>query len=167
MTNPQDENLKELFGKFLDPDEAQQAQDDIRRAEEILQQYPSPKPNDKLIANIKMGVQTALLHKKTQVFRRASYRVAAVAAVFIVLAVISVKLFEPNSRPMQEIEVTAAEFAWDSDDDVSIATLTDQIEQLEGEVLAFGLDEDSQNGNGDIEEIEIELMEIDSTFWKG
>jgi len=168
MTNkPQNENLKELFKRFLGTDQAQQAGDDIRQAEEILQQYPSPEPDDKLIADIKMRVQTALLRKKTPVFRRASYRVAAVAAVFIVSAVISVKLFEPKGRPIQKVEVTTAEFAWDSNDDTAMAILTDQVEQLEEEILASGLDEDSQNVNEDVEEIEIELMEIDTVFWKG
>ena len=169
MNNRNEENLEELFGKFFNPEGADQAEEDIRRAEQILSENPAPKPDEELIADIKAQVTTAILHRTA--FRQTVYKVAAVAAMFLVLAGVSVKLFEnQQSKKIQYASIMPAAL-WDSDDittdDTDLALLNAEMEQIESEAIALRLDE--KNGNGDVglDEIETELVEIDSNFWKG
>jgi len=94
MNGRNEENLKELFEKFLNSEQAERAADDIQKAEQILSEHPAPQPDDIVLADIKTEISGALVRSKVNVFRRRIYRTAAVAAAVIILAVISVKVFE-------------------------------------------------------------------------
>ena len=63
------------------------------------------------------------------------------------------------------------ETIWESEDiaadDAELVTLTDEVEQIGSKVLAVQLDENGGNGHRDIAELEMELIGIDSDFWKG
>jgi hypothetical protein len=168
-----DENLRELLGKFFGADEAKQAAEDIRRGEEILDEHGAPGPDSELIANIKAEVRVALAVRKTNAFRRAVYKVAAVAAAIIIVAAISVKLSERGNgeaEPVATASIIPAAI-WESEDiaadDAELGTFADEIEELEGDVLALGLGENGGNGYEAIEELEVELEEIEGVFWKG
>ena len=99
----------------------------------------------------------------------------AVAAGFILLAVISVKLFEKGKsepeRPASSLIIPKA--VWESerlaDDDAESATLIAEVEQIESDLLAMQLGENGSNGHEAITELEMEteLTEINSDFWKG
>jgi len=182
MNGQNEENLKELFEKFLSAEQAKQALEDVRKGEQILREHPAPQPDGKLIADIKVKTARALLRRKASAFKRIAYKAAAVAAVFIILAVIGVKLFEKGGgepRPYQvrgepERIITASiipKTIWESDDiaddDADLATLIAEIEQIESEALALQLDENDSNGNIAVTELEMELIEINSNFWKG
>ncbi|MCX5634563.1 MAG: hypothetical protein NTW55_01790, partial [Planctomycetota bacterium] len=93
MNGRYDENLEELFGRFLDGKEAKDAAEDISKGEQILRGHPASVPDDVLLADIKGKIAKALSKKKANTFKWAVYRVSAVAAAFIILAAISVKLF--------------------------------------------------------------------------
>ena len=173
MNGQNEENLKDLFEKFFNPEQAERAAEDVRKGEQILGEHPAPKPNDELIAGIKSEIAEALLHRKATALRRTAYKAVAVAAVFIILAVVSVKLFEEGGGEPERL-VTASiipKAVWESEDiaadDADLAVLTAEIEQIEGETMALRLGENGGNGNNAITELEIELMEIDSDFWKG
>jgi hypothetical protein len=60
---------------------------------------------------------------------------------------------------------------WESEDiavdDAELGTFVDEIEELEGDVLALELGENGGNGYEAIEELEVELEEIEGVFWKG
>lgn len=171
--NETDENLKELFGKFLDSEQAEAAVEDVRKGEQILRTHPAPEPGDALIGGIKAEITRALLRREASVFRWASYKVAAVAAVFIILAVIGVKMLERGGgKPARVLTASIIPAAiWESEDiiadDADLVILTDEVEQIGSEVLAVQLDENGGNGHRDIAELEMELIEIDSDFWKG
>ena len=173
MDSQNEENLKELFGKFLNAEQAEQAVEDVRRGERILREQAGPEPDSKLVADIKAEIEAALLRRKTRVLRRAAYKAAAVAAVFIILAVTTVKLFERGGGESEGVIVASkiAEVIWESEDisadDVDLATLVAEAEQIESEVLALQLGETNGNGYGDLVELEMELIEINSDFWKG
>ncbi len=167
------ENLKELFGQFLNFGEAQEAVDDVRDGEQILREHAAPKPGSELVADIKAAIGMALAVRKANLFRRTVYKVAAVAAAIIIVATISVKLSE---RGKGEVEPVAAasmipSAIWESEDiaadDAELETIVGEIEELEGDVLAFELGENGGNGYEAIEELEVELEEIEGVFWKG
>lgn len=172
MSDETKENLKELFEKFLDPGQANQAVEDIRKGEQILREHTSPKPDGELIASIKTQIAARLLRKKENIF---VYKAAAVAAGFIILAIISVKLFETGTiqpeRPVAGLIMPKT--VWESerlaDDDAASATLVDEVKQIESDLIAMQPGENGGNGREAATELEIEteLTEINGDFWKG
>jgi hypothetical protein len=168
-----DENLKELFEKFLNAEQAEMAADDIRKAEQILLEYPAPAPDDTLIADIKSEIAEAIRPRQVNVFRRIPYKTAVVAAAVIVIAAISVRLFKKDGGKPVIVKYGASiipKAIWDGEDisadDVELAIFTAEIEQIEGEVLTLELGENGGNGETAVSELEMELIEIAGDFWK-
>jgi len=172
MIDRNQENLKDLFEKFLSAEESTKAVEDVRKAEQILRGHPAPEPDDMLIANIKAEIAMRLPLKTADVFRRMAYKAAAVAAAVIIVALISVSLFEKGNEPEKMAYASIIPTAiWESDDiatdDMDLAILTAEMEQIEDEVLALQWGERDSNGDQAVAELEMELMEIESDFWKG
>jgi len=165
MNGRYDENLEELFGRFLDGKEAKEAAEDIGKGEQILRRHPAPVPDNVLLADIKGKIAKALSEKNAHTFKGAVYRVAAVAAAFIILATISVKLF--NQKSIASITPQAV---WESVDgaaeDAEWAVFTARTEQIESDAISL---KSYENGVQDKEvtELESDLTEMDSDFWKG
>ena len=175
MNDGNRENLKELFGKFLDAEQAESCVEDVQKAEQILREHPAPEPDDMLIANIKAEIAMRLPAGRTYVFKQIAYKVVGIAAAVIILTAIGLRLFdkggvEPNGGVQYTSIIPTA--IWESDDiaaaDANLATFTVEIEQIENELLALQLGEDDGNGDRSITELEMELIEINnSDFWKG
>jgi hypothetical protein len=155
-----------LFEKFSDPAEAEKMTEDISRGEEILRRHPVPPPADALIADIKAKVsQAALRQRKINLYRKLAYRMVAAAAVIIVLVSITAKLAE-KTQPAKPVTTSASsKMIWDDKD---LTTLTTEIEQAEEDMFAL---QTGQNSNGyketELTELEINVTEISSNFWKG
>ena len=172
MNGENKENLKELFAKFLSVEQAERAVEDVQKAERILGEHPAPAPDDMLIAEIKAEIAMGLLPRKADVFKRMVYKTAVVAAAAIVIAAISVRLLDiGGGGPGKVTYASIPEVLWESDDisadDVELAIFTAEIEQIEGEVLTLELGENGGNGQADVAELEMELIEISSNFWEG
>ena len=45
MDERNEENVKELFEKFLDSEQAERNTEDVRKGEEILREHPAPEPD--------------------------------------------------------------------------------------------------------------------------
>ena len=170
MDEQNHENLREFLEKFLDRREAEQTAEDIQKGEQMLSEYPAPQPDDLLLASIKRKMADALPYERGYNFRRVFYKTVGIAAVFILLSVISVMVFNGRTeRLTTDLVMTAA--IWDSDDitadDANLATLIAEAEEIEGEMLALEMDENGGNGSGSLMELEMELEEINSDFWKG
>lgn len=172
MNGRNEENVKELFERFVDAGQAEEAVQDIRKGEQILREHPASEPDSKLIADIKAEVGKAVLRRKAKVFRRMVYKSAVIAASVIFLAAIGIGLFEKGGESER---VTAASIIpaalWESEDlaadDTDLAILAAEIEQMEGDILAVNLGENGGNGGENLTELEIELIAINSDFWKG
>ncbi len=169
MNGRNEENLKELFEKFLNSEQTAKAVEDFRTAEQILLEHPAPGPDDGLIADIKSEIAEAVLPRQVNVFRRIAYKTAVVAAAVIVIAAVSVRLFDKGPEKVTYASIIP-EALWESDDisadDVELAIFTAEIEQIEGEVLTLELGENGGNGQADVAELEMELIEISSNFWE-
>jgi hypothetical protein len=173
MNGQNEENLKELFEKFVRDEQAEQSVEDVRKGEQILRSFSAPKPDGELIADIKAEITVRLLHKKENAFRRAIYKTMAVAAGFIILAVVSVKLFK-TEKVQPGVPVSSSimpKSVWESeclaDDGVDSAALVAEVEQIESDLLAVQLGENGSSGYESVTELETELIEINSDFWKG
>ncbi len=173
MENRNHENLRELFEKFFDAEQAESCVEDVQKAEQIFREHPAPEPDDMLIANIKAEIAMRLQAARAHRFRRIIYEVAGAAAAIIIVAAVSLQLFEkdapgPGGTVYASLIPTAI---WESDDiaadDEDLAVFTAQIEQIEDEVQALQSGEDTGNGDSTIAELEMELIEINSDFWKG
>jgi hypothetical protein len=166
MNTPENENLQALFETFAGPQEAKEAVDDIRRADRILSEHPAPKPSEELLVQIKAQVRSTLDRTSKSVFGPLLRKISAVAAVLLVGAVISLRLFEKEPAPVPPTTIP-----WDVDNlaaqDADLAAFSAEIEQIESDLLALQLGENGSNGHLDLTELEIELMEIRGDFWKG
>ena len=172
MNERNEENLKDLFEKFVDAGQAEKAAEDIRKGEEILSAHPGPEPDGEVIAGIKAEVARELSRRKTRVTKRVVYKAASVAAAFIIMASVSVKIFEKGGEQGKVVRASILPSAiWESEDlaadDVDLAILTAEIREIEEDALALQFGENGGNGHIGLEELEIELMEINGDFWKG
>ncbi len=174
MNRRNEENLKKLFERFVGAEQAEKAVEDIRKGEQILRENPAPQPSDELIDEIKFEIAKGLLLRQKEVsgFRKVAYKVAVVAAAVIILSAISIKFLEKGKETGRTVYASIIPTAiWESDDiaadDADLAILSAEVEQIEGEMLALQSGESEGNGQRAITELEMELIEIDSDFWKG
>jgi hypothetical protein len=171
MDAQNEENLKELFERFPASEQAGSRAEDIREGEQLLREQPALQPREELMAEIKSRVRKALQRKKANSFERAAFKVAAAAAVVAIMVHIGARLSEKGGMDRIHTASLIPAAVWESEnivsDDADLATLTAEIEQLEGELLALQLDENGGNGNRELAELEMELVDIGSDFWKG
>ena len=173
MSDTENENLKNLFARFVDAGEAEQAARDIDRAEAILSQYPAPEPDAAVLAKTKAAAAGALIRRKTGESKRAMYKVLAVAVVLFVAAVVAVKLFQPAPAqpPSQTVAAVIPAALWQGNDiaaeDADIAVLTAEINQVADEIASLRLGDNTANGQAGLYDLEMELIDISSDFWKG
>jgi hypothetical protein len=160
-----DENLRELVEKFFDPEQAQIYLDDIEKGEQILQNHPAPEPDEMLIANIKAEIALHALPRSATSVKRIVYVAASVAAAVIIITAVSTSLFEKtiDVEPGQGTQV-ASVFSWESYD---IEAFNAEVEQIEDELIDLESGREELNGDNDVSEMEIELIEIAGDFWKG
>ena len=173
MDKQNDENMKELFERFIGSDETKQVLEDAETVEGYFGGSATPRVGAEVIEDIKAEVAGALRRQKARVFSRALYRVVAVAAVFIIVAVSSVMWFKKDvAKPEDRAYArTMPKADWESDDiaadDDDLAILVAELEQIEDEAMVLQLGENDDNGSSAIGELEMELIEINSNFWKG
>jgi len=172
MNSQNEENLKELFERFVDAEQAEKHVEDVQKAEQILREYPAPEPDNMLIANIKAEIAMRLPARRAYVFRQKVYKVAAVAAAVVILAAVSLRLFEKDVVEPQRVAYASLipPIIWESDDiatdDEDLAIFTAEAEQIEDEVMALQFGEDGSNGERAVSELEMELVKIEGDFWK-
>ena len=172
MEDRKQENLRELFEKFFDAEQAKNCIEDIRKAERILREYPAPEPDDMLIANIKAEIAMRLPVARAHRIRRIIYEVVGAAAVILLVASVGLQLLEkdPPGGTVNYAALIPTELWISNDitvDDEDLAVFTAQIEQIEDEVTALQSGEDTGNGDSTLVELEMELIAINSDFWKG
>jgi len=174
MDDRNHENLRELFEKFFDAEQAESCVENIRKAEKIFRDHPAPEPDDMLIANIKAEIAMRLQGSRAHRIRRIIYEVVGAAAVIFFVAAVSLQLFLQKDTPQNGDFIQASIIPteiWEGDDitidDDNLAVFTAQIEQIEEEVIALQSGKETGNGDSTLTELEMELIEINSDFWKG
>jgi len=174
MKNRKEENLNEVIAKFYNVAEADAVREDIEKGDAILRENPVLEVRSDVLAGIKAEVEVALERERVYGLRQVLYKVSTVAAGIIVVLAVSLLLRDrvgvvEQPRKMVYASIIPAAL-WESDDvassDEELLTLSAEIEEIERDVLALALGE---NGNGEdaLLEVESELVEIDSEFWKG
>ena len=164
MKDESKENLKVLFEKFVGGEQAERAVEDVRKGEQILREHSAPGPDSELVSDIKAEIAGALLRKN---FRRMAYKTTVAVAAVILLAVISVRIFEKGGGEPKRVATASIIPAaiWEGDD-ADLAILTAEIKQIEGRVQTLQLGENGANGDRELAELEMRLIALDSDFWK-
>ena len=172
MNDRNEENLRELFERFVSTEEAESGIEDFVKAERILHENPAPEPSQELVASIKSEIAEAIRLRKEHTFRRFAYKLAPVAAVLMILAVVGIRMLETGSGPEELVRgpwISAR--LWDSEniaaDDFDLAVLTAEIDEVEGELLTLELGENGGNGRSAVSELEMDLVAIDNDIWEG
>ena len=164
MKDESKENLKVLFEKFVGGEQAERAVEDVRKGEQILREHSAPGPDSELVSDIKAEIARALLRKN---FRRMAYKTTVAVAAVILLAVISVRIFEKGGGEPKRVATASIIPAtiWEGDD-ADLAILTAEIKQIEGRVQTLQLGENGANGDRELAELEMRLIALDSDCWK-
>jgi len=172
MNGQNKNNLKELFERFVSTEEAESGVEDIVNGERILEEYPAPEPDKELIAAIKSEIAEAIRLRKEHTFRRLAYKLAPVAAVFVVLAAVGVRMLREGNGPLEIVQgpIMSARL-WDSEnvaaDDRNLVVLTTELDELEVEFAILESGENGGNGGSAITELEIDFAEINTNIWEG
>lgn len=172
MNDRNEENLRELLEGFISSKEAENCIEDFAEVKRILDENPAPQPTEELVAAINYKIAEALRLRQEHTFRRLAYRLAPVAAVFIILASVSIRLYVSNSRPEKPGYVRLISSAvWDSEniaaDDRNLVVLTTELDELEFEFATLESGENGGNGGSAITELEIDFAEINTDIWEG
>ena len=165
-----DENIYELFGRFYDADEASDAAGDIEVGDEIFAANPVDGPSEEVLNDIKGQIARRLpaAHRAESV-RRVANRFAMAAVILMIAALLFVGHFNrPREMPTAAIIPDAI---WESsnlgEDDLDLAMYVSEIEEIESEIRTVRLDEFFNENGIEAVELEMELDDIDSDFWKG
>jgi hypothetical protein len=168
VKTPDQDNLRKLLERFMSAREAEAAAEELRAGEEILRAHPAPEPDREVILGIKLEIASKLSRKPRIVHRL--YRFTATAAAVIVVALLMIHGRAPQTDPSLSHAALVPTFIWESDDlsadDMQLAYLTSEIEQIEAQVRALEAGEDLDVGTNTLDEVEMELMHINIGFWK-
>ena len=169
MKNKTSENIEELFSRFLDNEQAREAANDIRKGEQLLRDNPAPEPDYILIENIKREMaEKSIRQTRAAGLHRMVYRAVAVAAAIIIVLGISQKIsenggdrppFDPPTETKLDREVASI--------NATISLLSDEIEQSQNALLGISSTTGNFNLTNSADELETDLIEISSDFWKG
>src|SRR3990172_1841848 len=161
MSGRNQENLRDLFERFVDSEQAADAVDDIERGEEILHQWPAREPSGELLAQIKSQIAQRLAHRGRRHVRWFASRAAAIAAAFVIAASVWTALHRDAGSGVARAASLIPAALWESNniaaDDLRLATLTAEVERIENELRSLLLDESASDESA-IDDAEIELM---------
>lgn len=167
---PENENLEELFGKFLNENDARKAAEDIMQVEKLLNEYPAPKPDAELLLSIQSRINNKLSQTKKQSSVSIGHWSAAIAAAVLIVGFISITLLN-RTQHQQTTDRPAIAVSLETEDDFlqddsEFLLLAAQLQDIEDELTAL---QSGMNGyySNIADELEIELLEINSDFWKG
>lgn len=170
MNDRNEENLRDLFERFVDSEQAREAVADIERGEDVLRQWPAPEPRVELLAEIKSEMAGRLVRSGRRHVRWFASRVAGIAAAFVIIASVWTGLHKSGGPGVVVASSLIPTAIWESDDisadDLRLATFTAEVERIENELRSLLLDE---NGSDEsvLDEAEIELIDLEGEFWKG
>lgn len=168
MNGHDNEELRELIERLYDVAEAGKVAEDIRGGERLLELYPAPEPDARVVSDIKARI-TIKLSRRSKARRRTYESVAAAAAVAII-ALVGLFGRGPRGMPTLAHAGLIPTAVWESDDlaadDLEIAYFNTEIDQIEAQLRTLESGE-TEPPEERLDSIEMELIEIEADFWKG
>ena len=166
------ENLTELVTRFYDEPEIAQVVDEIAAGDELLGRCRAPEPDSGLIAAIKGQINARLMLRERRIFHPIIQRVA-VAACLMIIALIGMKLLTPTQPVAPGPAMAALNRIWADDSDplsegdMQFALLTAEVDEIDDSILRVRMDEWGSDSEAAVSELEMEIADINTDFWKG
>ena len=173
MNTPERENLRELFGRFMDQRAADEAAEDIRKADVLLDAHPAPQPSEGTIAKVRNNVTMALKQRRTSSIQWRIWATVGVAAALVITTYMSLRFLDglKENRMTTILAVAIPDRVWEgsdiTSDDAELSVLTAEVETLRNTVYGAQTDDSFGFENGTINDLEMELVETNSDLWKG
>jgi hypothetical protein len=169
MKDPARENLAKLLRQFMDESAARDAQADVDAAERILENHPAPRPSPETVATLKgLMIASAARRRRVRIFRRT---VAVAAAVVLTVLVGRYNRPAAVSRPGVNFASIIPAAVWDSKDlaadDLDLAYFASEIRRIESQIHAVEAHETEIRPAGSADDLELELIAIETEFVKG
>lgn len=166
------ENIDSLLSKFFPPDQTEQIKNNFASADALFEKFPAPNPSEQTTTEIKQKIAQQLKNRKHISWTGVLAKTASVAAIIVaVSAILLLNHTEKDSTEYaQNKQQTSLQQNGETDSDADISLFEAEIEQLRSELLAVNLgEENGTNGilTDRIEQIELEIIETENTFWKG
>ncbi|MCK4959968.1 MAG: hypothetical protein KAT00_11225 [Planctomycetes bacterium] len=165
------ENLTELVTRFYEEPESTRVVGDIAAGDELLGRHRAPEPDVGLIAAIKGQINARLMLRDRRIFHPIVQRVA-IAACLMIIALVGMRFMQ--TQPVATGPAMAALnqiWADDSDPlsegDMQFALLTAEVDEIDDSILRVRLDEWETDSESAVSELEMEIADINTDFWKG
>jgi len=169
MRDPAHENLSELLRQFMDESTARATQEDLKAVERMMAGCPAPTPSRGILSAIKTQMIVSALHRRRRIriFRRA---MAAAAAL-----VMTILIAQHGRNPAGSSSTTFASIlpaaVWESNnlaaDDPDLVYFTSEIRQIEAQMRDLEAGDTDIRGRKTLDELELELLAMETEFWKG
>jgi len=166
MTEFKNKNIGELLSKFFPPDHAEQIKNDFASGDALFEKFPAPNPSQQTLTDIKQKITRQLENQKRIRWTAVLVKTAVAAAIITIASAVILLNFnqkKPNQYTKNEHQATL----WQNEE---ISTFDAEIEQLNSELLAINLGEET-GANGiltdRVDQLELEIIETENTFWKG
>ena len=163
------ENLTELLRRFMDETAAETAAKDIDAGDSLLRAFPVPAPSNQTVTAIKVEMVAVRDRHRWRV-RVLGGSLAAAAAVIMAL-VIGRPGSGPGTPPGLSFATLIPRTIWESDDlardDLQLVYFNGEVRQIEAQMRALEADEDDPGGTASPDDLEGELMAIETELWKG
>ena len=172
MNDQNGDELKDLVRQFFEAGQASSCLEDFQAAQRILEDHPAPPPDDMLIANIKAEIAMRLPLRRSQIFRFKVWETAGVAAAIALVAFLGTRFGQqPHHQGAFQQASLLPMAIWESNniaaDDADLAAFTAEVEQIRNEVVALESGDATTDADSAVTELEMQLVEINSDFWKG
>lgn len=169
--NDNNENINDFLARFYDASQVPEIAEDIRRGDQLIASFPAPKPDPAAIKAVKAKITTEISRRKNTRFSKISYR-GALVAVLAVLAFAGIRTIvhqgtAPDLSTERELSFFWGDAASAATLDPRLALLNDQLDEIENTIASIAVEETENDSVIAIDDLEMEIMEISVSIWKG
>lgn len=160
--------LRELLKRFVDPPEADSIERDIRAGDSLFDMHRAPLAAPETLAAVKRRISVRLGAPPRHA--HPLYRYVGAAAAVIAMALIGFFGRSAPEQPRVSYASLIPAAIWDSDDlvsdDAQLAYFRSELRHIETQMQALEAGDGEPVAPGSLDEVELELIRIDTQFWK-
>lgn len=162
------DELKELLKRFTDSSEAGSIERGIRAGDRLFDVHPAPQVAPETLATIKrrISVRLGAPHRHAHPL----YRYVGAAAAVIAMALIAFFGRSAPEQPRVSYASLIPTAIWESEDlasdDAELAYFRSELRHIETQMQALEAGDGELVAAGSLDEVELELIRIDTQFWK-
>jgi hypothetical protein len=165
--------VRELLASFMDTEAANKTAADIERGDELLRNWPSPNPDETLLAEVKQKMTIAAGQRRIVTIYHRVVAATAVAAAVVILSIVALKVFKnrPVGQPTATYAATIPDAVWEGGsirtNDPDIAVLSNEIDAIADEISEIQFSDKNGSDAAAVSDVEMQLIDVSADFWKG